>query len=165
MPLQLKFLGLLAAAIACASAQSARAQAPAASLHVRGAHGGVGVSLGSDHLGASLTFAFDRDDRGRHGDRKGRRERSSGRRYGAHLPPRPVWVPGHYEKVPHQVWVPGAWRDEWVPPVFETRCDYTGRPIQVLVRAGYWTRVQEPGCYVTRYESVWVPGCWTYPRR
>ena len=71
-----------------------------------------------------------------------------------------VWVPGHYETVANQVWVPGCTRRVWVDPVYNDVCDPAGRTTRVCVRNGYWTEVQDPGRYETRYTQVWVEGCY-----
>ena len=73
---------------------------------------------------------------------------------------RQVWVPGHYELVQRRVWVPGAYRQVWVPPVYETRYDYFGRPFQVLIMPGHHVTVQDPGHWEYRDERVWRDPHW-----
>lgn len=74
--------------------------------------------------------------------------------------PRQVWVPGRYEEVEQRVWVEGGERTEWVAPRYETRFDECGRPTSVLVRAGYWNTVRDPGHFELRRVRVWVEGFW-----
>lgn len=74
------------------------------------------------------------------------------------LEPRRCYVPAHYETVAEQVWVEGASREVWVPPVYQSCTDPCGNTTRMLVRAGYWQTVQNPGHYETRYVRVWVPG-------
>jgi hypothetical protein len=74
--------------------------------------------------------------------------------------PARVWVAGRYETRCERVWVPGCTRQEWVPPCYEGRFDPCGRRIQVLVRAGHWRTIQEPGRHELREVQVWVPGHW-----
>jgi hypothetical protein len=70
------------------------------------------------------------------------------------------WVPGHWDTRAVQVWVPGRVRTVYVEPQYETIVDPCGHLTRVLVREGYTRTYQEPGCYETRYERVWVPGYW-----
>lgn len=91
---------------------------------------------------------------------------SIGFRHGERSECRPayrVWVPGHYESREERVWVPGECRRVWVEPIFEWRRDYRGCRQRVLVRAGYWRSIEEPGHYETRRFQVWVEGYWTSP--
>ena len=71
-----------------------------------------------------------------------------------------VWVPGHHEFVYRRVWVPGTAARVWVEPVYETRRDSCGRTVRILLRAGGWRTVHEPGRYETRRVRVWQPGRW-----
>ena len=71
-------------------------------------------------------------------------------------------LPGHYELRNQQVWVAGCDRRQWVPAVYSTRYDSCGRPVQVLVRNGYWTTVGTPGYYRTEQRRVFIPGRWVY---
>ena len=68
------------------------------------------------------------------------------------------WVPGHYETVLTEVWVPGCARHVYVEPVYHSCVDPYGNATRVLVHAGYYQVVQDPGHYETRYVQVWVPG-------
>lgn len=77
-----------------------------------------------------------------------------------HQPLRRTWVPGRYETVQERVWAPGASRKEWIEPVYETRYDSCGRPYRVLVSAGRWCVVQDPGHYEIHCRDVFVPGHW-----
>ena len=72
-----------------------------------------------------------------------------------------TWIPGHYETRLTRVWVPGTIRQEYVPPVYEDRCDYYGRHYRVLVREGYVRYIEIPGRYETREERIWIPGRWS----
>ncbi len=72
--------------------------------------------------------------------------------------PAHVWVPAHYETVTQQVWVPGCARQVWVDARYETRYDGQGRPYQVMVCAGHFETIQDPGHYENRAVSVWVEG-------
>ncbi len=74
--------------------------------------------------------------------------------------PRKVWVPGRYEMEQQRVWVEGQTRQIYVPPVYETRCDYRGRAYQVQISAGHYRVVRDPGCYEFRRVRVWKPGFW-----
>ena len=76
-----------------------------------------------------------------------------------YAPPRPR-ASGHsnsgrWENVCERVWVRGAFEEVWVPPLYGTQYDACGRPRQVLVRAGYWTRVERPGHWEERTRRVW----------
>jgi hypothetical protein len=68
------------------------------------------------------------------------------------------WVPGYYEIRYADVWVPGPSRQVWVEPVYDTCRDPCGNTTRVIVRAGYYQWVQDPGHYETREIRVWVPG-------
>jgi hypothetical protein len=70
------------------------------------------------------------------------------------------WVPAHYETIREKVWVAGREEKVWVEPIYETRCDYHGRPIHVLVRPGHWKKICTPGHYEYCERKVWVEGCW-----
>lgn len=144
MMIRTKTLGFLIAVAGALAVPEARAQSPRARASLELGRGSLSLELGAR--------SPRRERMGRYAPR---------RQYGSRL----TWVSGHYENVERRVWVPGACRREWVAPVYESRCGYDGRPRQVLVRAGYWTTIQEPGHYVTRCEQVWVPGCWTNGRR
>jgi hypothetical protein len=72
-------------------------------------------------------------------------------------PPCPPRYGGHWETVVERVWVPGCPEQVWVQPLYETRYDPCGHPIQVCVRAGYWTTVQRPGHWEDRPRQVWRP--------
>ena len=74
------------------------------------------------------------------------------------IQPRRCWVPGHYETRCTEVFVPGCIRQVWVEPVYDTCVDPCGNGTRVLIRAGYFRTIQEPGRYETRYVQVWVPG-------
>ncbi|MFN0206694.1 MAG: hypothetical protein ACKVS6_10340 [Planctomycetota bacterium] len=82
--------------------------------------------------------------------------------YGANCYKYQIYVPGHYVTRYEQVYIPGCWRDVWVDAVYEWRRDACGNYIKVCVRAGYWTKVQDPGRYETREVQVWVPGRYEY---
>ncbi len=59
----------------------------------------------------------------------------------------------HYET--RKVWVPGAIRQVLVPARYETRWDcHCHAYVQVLVRAAYYTTVQDPGCWEYRRVRV-----------
>jgi hypothetical protein len=77
-----------------------------------------------------------------------------------HCAPARVWVEGCYEVRVERVWVDGCERQEWVAPCYETRWDSCGRRVKVLVRAGYWRTVREPGRFENREVRVWRPGYW-----
>jgi hypothetical protein len=47
-----------------------------------------------------------------------------------------------------------------VPAVYDTRCDWLGRPYQVLVVPGHYESVQDPGHWELREERVWRPPHW-----
>lgn len=70
------------------------------------------------------------------------------------------WVPGHWAIESQRVWVPGQSSQVWVPPVYGTHYDECGLPVQVLVKAGYYKTVTQPGCWTTKRVRVWKPGCW-----
>lgn len=70
------------------------------------------------------------------------------------------WVPGRYETRREQVWVPGCTRQAWTPARYEWRIDGCGRRFQVLIAAGHWRTVSDPGHYEWREVQVWVPGHW-----
>ncbi len=74
--------------------------------------------------------------------------------------PARVWVEGRWETRVERVWVEGCERRVWSPARFETRWDSCGRRVQVLVSAGHWTVVRDPGRYEQREVRVWVPGYW-----
>jgi hypothetical protein len=74
-------------------------------------------------------------------------------------PPR-VWVPGCYQSRWERVWVPGCVRREWTPAVYQWRVTTCGRRERVLIRAGCWRDVVEPGRFESRQVQVWVPGHW-----
>ncbi|MBL8860709.1 MAG: hypothetical protein JNK02_01755 [Planctomycetes bacterium] len=72
--------------------------------------------------------------------------------------PAPPVYGGRWETVVERVWVPGRTERVWVAPVYETRYDACGRPIQVCVRAGWWSTVQHPGHWEERRTKVWRNG-------
>jgi hypothetical protein len=72
----------------------------------------------------------------------------------APAPPPPRVYRVRYETVVEKVWVEGVCEDVWVEPVYRTTYDGCGRPIQVMVRAGYWTRVRHPGHWEERTRRV-----------
>ena len=53
-------------------------------------------------------------------------------------------------------------RQVWVDPVYETRYDNCGNPIQVLVTPGHYRTVQTPGHWETRPRTIRHPGRWIY---
>jgi len=68
------------------------------------------------------------------------------------------WVPERYETRSEQVLVCAARYDrQYVAPVYETRYADWGT-YRVCVRSGYWTEVNVPARYETRYTQVRVPG-------
>ena len=74
-------------------------------------------------------------------------------------PVRANWIPGHYEWTTQRVWIEPTWTTEYVPPVYQY--GYEGsRQIQILVREGYYQRVQIPGHYEDRQVQVWIEGYW-----
>ena len=83
----------------------------------------------------------------------GARQRGFGR-YGKR------WIPGHWTVESQRVWQPGATKQVWVPPVYATHYDECGLPFQVLVQAGHYKTVTEPGCWTTKRVRIWKPGCW-----
>ena len=87
----------------------------------------------------------------------GRRgHRVSTRRYA----PRKEWVAGCYVLENRRVWVRGAKRNVYVAPVYRTRYDECGRAYEVLISAGHYEVVRDPGCYEIRRVRVWKPGFW-----
>lgn len=74
-----------------------------------------------------------------------------------------VWVPGHYECREERVWIAGECRRVWVEPIYAWRSDYRGCRQRIVVRAGYWETIQEPGHHETRKFQVWIEGHWTSP--
>lgn len=72
------------------------------------------------------------------------------------------WVPGHVQVVHERVWVPGCTRQVWVPPVYETRYDRCGNPIQVLRSPGHYRTVQDPGRWEMQARQIQHPGRWEY---
>jgi hypothetical protein len=131
------------AALLALGALSSAAQADSrwrVSLGKSTKHGSIEIALGGGHA-----------QHGRHGGRP----RGLARK---------VWVPGHSETVQRKVWVPGGWREEWVPPVFETRWDACGRAVRVQVGGGYARKVALPGRWEIRAETVWHPGHWEVRR-
>ena len=64
---------------------------------------------------------------------------------------------GHYEYVTERVWVEGARRKIWVPAEYGYVHEPCGRRRRIVVRAGYYRIVQDPGYYETRTRRVWVP--------
>ena len=140
-PLSL-LLGALALSLLPASASAQRAV-------------GLGVQLdpcaGRPSFGLQVSFGS-----GPHSAYSSRGRRSARPSYA----PRRIWVPGRYELVERKVWVPGATRQELVPACYETRYDACGRPYTVLVRAAYYRTIQEPGCWQSRTERVWVAAHW-----
>ncbi|MDP6538850.1 MAG: hypothetical protein QF903_12315 [Planctomycetota bacterium] len=73
---------------------------------------------------------------------------------------RRIWVPGHYETVAERHWVPGATRRIWVPASHGVVYDACGRARTVLVSAGHWETVTDPGRFEIRHVRVWRPGAW-----
>ncbi len=80
--------------------------------------------------------------------------------------PARVWVEGRWETRVQQVWVEGCERRVWVPARFETHWDSCGRAVQVVVSAGRWALVRDPGRFEQREVRVWIPGYWreSFPR-
>lgn len=74
--------------------------------------------------------------------------------------PARVWVPGRYELRVERVWIEGCERRIWVPARYEWRRDPCGREVRVLVCAGHWRTVRDPGRFENREVRVWVPGHW-----
>jgi len=77
---------------------------------------------------------------------------------------RRAWIPGRFENVRKRVWVAGGVRRQWIPDRYETRYRECGTTYRVLVQAGHWTYVEEPGRWSTRVVRVWRPGHWSYGR-
>lgn len=65
---------------------------------------------------------------------------------------------GHWTIVRERVWVEGRCERVWIEPIYETRFDACGRPIQICIRQGYWHTVQHPGYWNTVERRVWVEG-------
>lgn len=124
------------------------------------AQGGFSLSFGKHkrgkHIGFNLSVPF------------GRRHHRSHRpihrpvRHHVHCNSCRQWVPGRVEIVHERVWVPGCSRQVWVQPVYRTQYDRCGNPVQVLVRPGHYTTVQDQGHYVTRPRRIQHPGHWRY---
>jgi hypothetical protein len=53
-------------------------------------------------------------------------------------------------------------RRQWVEPRYGLQWDFRGRQVQVLLQAGHWIDVHEPGRYEQRPETVWVPAGWVH---
>lgn len=87
-------------------------------------------------------------------------DRDYGHRHAPACEPPRVWVAGHYEMRCERVWVPGTCERVWVAPVYEWRRDACGRTYQVLVCAGYWRTIENPGRWEDREVKVWVEGYW-----
>ena len=132
---------------------SAAAAAPASAGDRR-----VEVELGRGGIEVHADFRSDRDRRDNRRDDRGDYRR--GGRRGDHI----RVIPGHYETRLIRVWVPGYTREEYVPPVYETRTDRCGNCYRVLVREGYVRRIEVPGYYEVREERVWVPARVEYRR-
>jgi hypothetical protein len=77
---------------------------------------------------------------------------------GRGCPPWRVLVPAHFERVAYQVFVRARIEKVWVPPAYETRHDFCGRPYQVLVRKGYFKTIRRPAHYETRTRKEWIAG-------
>ncbi len=85
-----------------------------------------------------------------------------GHHYPCWTPPvRSYWVPGHYEWRTQSVWIEPTWTTEYVPPVYRYGY-YQSRQVQMLVREGYYQRVQVPGHYEQRQVQIWIEGYWSY---
>ena len=82
-----------------------------------------------------------------------------------HCPAPPPPPAGCWEWREERVWIEGYESRVWVQPVYETRYDHCGRRYQVIVRAGYWQTVCEPGHWEVRKHKVWVPNYYPSERR
>lgn len=118
----------------------------------------------SSAYGQGINLSFGKHRRGKH---FGINLNIGGRRHCP--PPRHIhsnccrqWQQGRVEVIHERVWVPGCARQVWVDPIYETRYDRCGNPIQVLVRAGHYRTVQSPGHYETRPRTIRHPGRWVY---
>jgi len=78
----------------------------------------------------------------------------------AYCTPASQWVPGHRETVQHEVWIPAKSIQVWVPPVFESRCDFFGVVYQVQIQAGYYQTQHQPAHKQLVTETVFVQGFW-----
>lgn len=74
---------------------------------------------------------------------------------------RRTWIPGRWESVPQRHWVEERVHRRWVPDRYETRHQPCGTPYRVLIQAGHWAVVREPGYWTTRHVRVWRPGHWS----
>jgi hypothetical protein len=74
---------------------------------------------------------------------------------------RAYWVPGYYQWTTQRVWVAPTWTTEYVPPVYQYGY-HQSRQVQILVREGYYQKVQVPGHWEQRPVQVWVEGYWSY---
>lgn len=149
MSLRTLLISLVLGASSLSAAPEADAQEWSINARRSSRHGSINVSFGGGRDYGS------RQSNGRYG-RVVRTTRSNRVEC---APPR-QWVPGHYDWVEEQIWVPGRTRREWVPAVYETRYDDCGNPYRVLVCAGYYHTVQEPGYYRTQRRKVWHDGYW-----
>ena len=72
---------------------------------------------------------------------------------------RPVWVPGHFERVRRPVVIPARYESRWIPPRYEYRYNPCGERVRILVRRGFYKKVLvRPRRVDYRYDRVWVPG-------
>lgn len=72
-----------------------------------------------------------------------------------------VWVPGALVTRTENVLLePAHYENRWVPPVVETRCRSSHRPVIIVHREGYYERVLVPARYGQREVRQWVPGHW-----
>ncbi len=120
----------------------------------QGARGTIGVQAsfgGSPHY---------RSSREASSYRSRRTPRPRYERYRRAPVPQRVYVPGRYEIVRQRVWVAGATHQQWTPAQYETRFDVFGNPCQVLVRAGYYHTIQDPGYWDYRDQRIWVAAHW-----
>ena len=69
------------------------------------------------------------------------------------------WCEGYYETVcQHVVVCPETYERRFCEPVYETRFDHCGKPIQFCVREGYYQNVCIPARYEDRFVKVFHPG-------
>ena len=125
---------------------------------------GAQASYGSPHGSGRVSIGVAHDSAyGRFGSRRSRRLPRS---HGAARHTAGMWTPGRHVTRYERVWSSGTFTKQWVSPVYrdhgQARAPWS-RPQRgrVLVRAGYWRQVMQPGHYERRPIQVWRPGHWS----
>ena len=72
---------------------------------------------------------------------------------------RPIWVPGHFERVKREVVIPARYEKRWIPARFEYRYNRRGERIRIRVRRGHYENVLVQRRRVEhRHDRIWVAG-------